>query len=45
MVFFVNIVHGNIAKAWQIRPLEGICHAFLIKLCPMSCSVLCNLLS
>ena len=33
MVFFVNIVHGNIAKAWQIRPLEGICHAFLIKLC------------
>ena len=41
MVFFVNIVHGNIAKAWQIR----ICHAFLIKLCPMSCRVLCNLLS
>ena len=43
MVFFVNIVHGNIAKAWQIR--QGICHAFLIKLCPLSCRVLCNLLS
>ena len=24
MVFFVNIVHGNIAKAWQIRPLRRV---------------------